>query len=189
MSDEMPLSEAREQYAALTHANTYKTYREYAAELGTVPLGVMVPAHKDSRGRWVVRRADVERGLKAERDEQERRAKAGADYARRVLQGSEGERIWTDSGYYERRGDFHIWFDRSVPPWEGDGLRWRCNACWRQATEEHGYDYCLRCDDGQSCRSDCTLSAVRCETCGIRMEIPADPDLYRAEGTAPDRRR
>jgi hypothetical protein len=148
-----------------------------------------VPAYKDGRGRWVVRRANVERGLKAEREEQERSVKAGADYARHVLHGREGERIWTDSGYYERRGDFHIWFDPYVAPWDGDGLSWRCNACWRQAAEEHRHDYCLRCWDGSECRSDCTLGAVRCGTCDVRMEIPADPDLYRAKGTAPDWRR
>jgi hypothetical protein len=191
VSNELPLSEALEQYAALAgYTNTYGTYRKYAAEWGKVPLGVEVSAYKDARGRWVVRRADLARGLTAERARQKRRAQAGADYKRHVLRGRDGERIWTDSdSYYERRGAFHIRYDRRVSRWEGNGRSWMCNKCWTQAVEEHAYDYCLRCDDLGDCGQDCTLSAVSCETCGVRQEIPFNSDLYRAEGTAPDRQR
>lgn len=168
--------------------STYEN-REHAALLGIVWLGAEVPTFKDARGRWVVRRADLERGLNAERQEQARRAQAGADSARHVLHGRDGELIWTDSGAYERREAFHLWHDPHVHPREGSGRSWICNACWRQAEEKHGHDYCLRCDDLGDCRQDCTLSAVRCEACGVRMEIPADPNVGRATGTAPYRRR
>jgi hypothetical protein len=187
--DEVPLREAREQYKAMAgHASTLGTYREHAASMGKVLLGVWVSAHKDVRGRWVVQRADLERGLAAERAEQRRIAEAGADYARHVLNGGEGERVLTDGDFsYERRGAFHILYDHRVSRWEGSDCRWVCNTCWARAVEEHDYDYCLRCDDQQSCDVSvgCTLSAVRCETCGTRQVIPLDTDVGRAKGTAP----
>jgi len=184
--DEMPLGDAVQQYAALTDfASTYATYRGHAARWGSVALGVEVPTYKDARGRWVVRRSELERGLDAERQERARRTRAGADYRERVLHGPDGQRIWTDSGSYERRGAFHVWYDPHMHRHEGRGASWICNACWQPAVEEHNHDYCLSCDDLSDCGRDCTLSAVRCEACGVRMTIEADPNLYRAVGSVP----
>jgi hypothetical protein len=191
--DEVPLREAVEKYTAVTDIpNALSTYREHAARYGRVRLGIDAPVHKDARGRWVVQHADLERGLRAEQARQKRMAEAGADYARRVLHGREGERVLTNAHFsYERRGAFHIRYDHSVSRWEGSGRSWVCNTCWTPAVEEHDYDYCLRCDDLQSCgvRVGCTLSAVRCETCDTRQVIPLDTNVGRATGTAPDRRR
>lgn len=189
--DEVPLRQAHEQYKAVAdHVSTLGTYREHAATMGKVLLGVWAPTHKDARGHWVVQRDDLERGLKIEQQAQERMAQMGADYARHVLRGREGERILTDADFsYERCGAFHVVYDHRVSRWEGSGRSWVCNACWMRAVEEHGYDYCLRCDNLQSCTIDCTLSAVRCEACGARQVIPFDADVGRAEGTAPDRQR
>jgi hypothetical protein len=187
--DEMPLREAVEQYKAVVgHASTLGTYREHAASMGKVLLGVWTPAHKDARGRWVVQRADLTRGLQAERKVQKRRAQNGADYARHVLHGRDGERVLTDGHFsYEPHGAFHILYDHREPPWQGSGRSWVCNTCWTRAAEEHDYDYCLRCDDLQSCgvHVGCTLSAVRCDNCGMRQVIPFDTSVGRAVGTAP----
>lgn len=186
--DEVPLREALRQYRALvTYASSYDSYREEATRSGMVWLGVMLPVRKDSRGWWVVLRADLVLGLDAERQRQQRKTQAEEAYQRHVLYGGDGELINTDTGAYEKRGDFHVWYDPHYPRWQAKGRSWICNACWRQADEEHGYDYCLRCDDGKECRSDCTLSGVSCETCGVRQEILFDSNLYRAPGTAPDR--
>jgi len=188
-SDEVPLREARDLYEAVTgFANTYGTYREHAVFFGTVWLGAEVRAHKDPRGRWMVKHSELQRGLKSDRRRRAREVQVGADYQNHILHGKKGERVRTDSGFsYERRGPFHVRYDENVHPWKGDGVSWICNTCWRKADEEHGYDYCLRCDDlkpsGPS--HDCTLSAVLCEVCGVRMIIEADPSVYRAPRTAP----
>jgi hypothetical protein len=172
--------------------NALSTYREHATRYGSVRLGIDAPIHKDARGRWVVQRADLERGVRAEQARQKRMAEACADYARRVLHGREGERVLTDSDFsYERRGAFHIVYDYSVSRWDRSGIRWVCNTCWTIAEEEHDYDFCLRCDDLQICgvHLGCTLSAVRCKACGARQVIPLDTNVGRATGIAPDRRR
>ncbi len=186
---EVPLREAVEKYKAVTDfASALGTYRDHAASMGTVFLGVEMPAHKDVRGWWVVRHSDLTRGLAAERARQKRMAKAGADYARHVLHGRDGERILTDGYFsYERRGAFHILYDRRVAPWDGNRRVWKCNKCFESAAEENDYDWCLRCDDGQSCDVGvgCTLSAVRCDACGTRQVVPFAANVYRAVGTAP----
>jgi len=188
-SDEVLLREAVEKYTAVTDvANALNTYRNHAARYGSVSLGVAVPVHKDAQGRWVVQRSDLTRGLRAERKVQKRRAQNGADYARHVLHGRDGERILTDGHFsYERRGAFHILYDHWVPRWQGSGRSWVCNTCWTRAAEEHDYDWCLSCDDFQSCgvHVGCTLSAVRCDACGTRQVIPFDASVTRAVGTAP----
>jgi hypothetical protein len=191
--DDVPLREAVEKYTAVTDiVNALSTYREHAARYGSVGLGIDTAVHKDARGRWVVQRADLERGLRAELARQKRMAQMGADYARHVLHGGEGEGVLTDADFsYERRGTFHIVYDYSVSRWDRSGIRWVCNTCWTIAEEEHDYDFCLRCDDLQSCgvHLGCTFSAVRCKACGARQVIPLDTNVGRATGTAPDRRR
>lgn len=187
--DEVPLREAVERYTAVAYvANALNTYRSHAASMGKVSLGVEMPVHKDAQGRWVVQRSDLTRGLAAARARQKRRAQNGADYGRHVLHGRDGERVLTDGDFsYERHGAFHILYDHTVLRWKSDGRSWVCNTCWTRVAEEHDYDWCLFCDDFQSCgvHVGCTLSAVRCETCGTRQVIPFDADVGRAVGTAP----
>lgn len=147
----------------------YETHRRHAASSGYVFLGTRIPVRKDGHGRWVVQVADAERGLAAERERRERRDKVTVDYRGAVLHGTDGEHVETEWGYYLRRGPFHFRHNHAYDfPWKNDGS-WICSTCWQPAMTEHEKDECHRCRDWSPCGRDCTLSAVRCDSCGTRL--------------------
>lgn len=151
------------------YSNAYAWYRSQAARDGRVHLGESVPATK-SGGRWFVRRADLDGGIAAVRRRREAEAQAADDYKEHVLHGSDGARVHTNWGYYDRRGPFHFAHYDSVPPWKTDGT-WICSTCWSGATTEHDRPECHTCEDWGGCGRDCTLSAVRCDPCGHRLVV------------------
>lgn len=168
----LQLSEAVARYgAAGGSCSTYETVRGHAARSGSVHLGVTIAVHKE-KGRWVVDAADSERGISAERQRRAEQSKRTADYEDHVLHGASGERVGTDWGWYERKDGFHFAHHSSVPPWDSLG-DWYCSTCWARAKTEHKNPECHTCSDGGSCQHDCTLSAVKCDLCGVVIRIKA----------------
>lgn len=163
--DSISLAEALDRYQRESgYSNAYSTLREHAARSGVVHLGTRIRVRK-VHGRWTVRLKDLEQGLAAERRWRAERARLTSDYEKRILHGSDGAQIWTDWGYYQRRGAFHfVHYDR-VPRWDSSG-DWVCSSCWNVARTEHENPECHLCSDWNGCGRDCTLSAIRCDSCG-----------------------
>jgi len=168
--DLIPLADAAEAYRAETgFASAYTTLRGHAARTGSVYLGAEVRVHK-AGGRWAVSRTDLDRGLRAERQRRAGRVAMADDYEHHILHGRDGARFDTTWGYYTRRGPFHFAHHSHVPRWDTDGT-WYCSTCWSMASREHDKPECHRCADWNGCGTDCTLSALRCDTCNRRMEV------------------
>jgi len=172
IEDQVPLADAVAMYrAACGHASSLQTYRKHAAEGGRVHLGVSIPAAKDRRGRWVVPRPALDRGIATELERLAGIRQATVDYRNHVLRGPENVRVDTDWGFYEVRGAFHFHFDRTDAYRKRNNGTWVCNFCWTSTQDEHGREECHTCSDWGDCGQNCTLSAIRCDECGTRLEV------------------
>jgi len=55
-----------------------------------------------------------------------------------------------------------------VESWkEGSTYTYVCKACGKEAEEVHDKPECRRCRDWFGCGKKCTLSALKCTSCGI----------------------
>jgi hypothetical protein len=102
--------------------------------------------------------------MREERDQQARRT---ADYERRILHPGTVRIV---GGGYRVNGSFHfLWNDMARATRRSDG-GWICNTCWTVATEDHDGEEYHRCRDWSPCGNNCTLTRIRCRTCGSLQE-------------------
>jgi hypothetical protein len=68
------------------------------------------------------------------------------------------------------KASFHfLWNDMASARRRSDGY-WICNTCWTAATEDHDGEECHRCRDWSPCGNNCTLTRIRCRTCGALQD-------------------
>lgn len=165
----IPLSEAIERYQRDpdAHSNAYEWYRRSAQRYNQVWIhSSRVPVVRVGR-QWMVEEADLRVALAAASEERVRQAQQTADYQRRVLHPG-GARI--AGGGYRVSGAFHLrWNDMDRARGRSDGV-WICNTCWTVATKDHDGEECHRCRDWSPCGNDCTLTRLRCLTCGSAQD-------------------
>lgn len=168
----IPLSQAVNDYAALTkRGNAYSWYRRQA-KAGSVDFSGHRVVTMKLGNRWVVRGDEMRDALrviaKELEDRQARLEFASREYnSGRLTSPGTIETTW---GSYEVRGNFHAVRIEPHLLQEG-GPVWYCNSCMRPARVEHDGPECHTCSDWGSCGRDCTASAVRCDACACRMEI------------------
>jgi hypothetical protein len=173
MTDRLTLAAALERFKAEAggHLNSYEWYRQGAQRGERIWLGgTEIPAAKVG-GQWTVQAADLERAVEAAHEARRTLERITADYDRHVLHGDDGATVHIAGGGYQRRGPFHFgWSDYLRGRMKSDGT-WMCSTCWEPASLEHNKNECHTCSDWGSCRSDCTLSRVFCETCGTDLAV------------------
>jgi hypothetical protein len=152
------------------YGGTYESYGRSARLYGTISVGEgSVRARKQGRF-WVVSSEDVSAAVEDERQRKARRRQMTEDYRRGVLHGKTGT-VRTDFGGYRHRDTFHfVWSDYEIGRKRSNGT-WMCSTCMKVADTEHANPQCHRCADWEPCGDDCTLSRVRCATCGTSFEI------------------
>lgn len=173
IGDSVPLAEAVAEFRTASGGPTSsaETYRKHASTDGSVFLGASMVVTKDHRGRWVVSRTDLDRGIVAEQERFAQITQDSVDYQNHILRDSENLKVDTDWGYYEVRGVFHVHYDRTAAYRRRSDGWWICNTCWTPTRDEHDRPECHTCSDWGDCRRNCTLSAVVCDKCGTRMEV------------------
>lgn len=165
----IPLSEAIERYQREPGApgNGYDWYRRSAQRYNEVSIhSHHIPAVKVGR-QWMVDEADLNTALSAMREERAQQAQRTADYDRRILHPGT---VRIDGGGYSVKGTFHfLWNDMNRARQRSDGC-WICNTCWTVAAEDHDGEECHRCRDWSPCGNNCTLTRIRCRTCGSSQD-------------------
>ncbi|MFI9047478.1 hypothetical protein [Streptomyces sp. NPDC053427] len=161
----IPLSEAIDRYKREpgAHGNAYDWYRRSAQRGNGVSIhGHTIPAMKVGR-QWMVEESDLDAALAAMSEARALLVRRTADYDQRILHPGT---VRIEGGGYRVSDAFHfLWNDMDRARQRSDGC-WICNRCWTVATEEHDGEECHRCRDWSPCGTACTLSRIRCRTCG-----------------------
>lgn len=143
----VPLRDAVERYRQEERAagNSYGWYQREAASDGEIWIGgTKIPAAK-VRGVWTVVQEDLDRAIAAHREYVAAVHEATDDYRRRILRGTDGERVETTWGYYQPRGNFHFRFSRYDSVRRKSDGSWHCSRCWRAADCRDGVATCPEC--------------------------------------------
>lgn len=165
----LALKDAIERCAEYMRMNSYNYYRDQAAKRGAAYFGPTEVVIFKVGSRWMVRESHVLDALRATQRRDQDRQEATTAYVERRLSEAGGV-IETNWGSYSVHGLFHRMTQR--PPSSPVAVHtWRCNSCFGFTTNEQDREECHLCRDWSGCASDCTLSAIRCETCGTREAV------------------
>ena len=173
---EMRLKDAVDHYKKEENApaNAYGWYRQSAKKDGSVSIGAIeVPAFK-SKGVWCVDEKRFAEAIHSHRRQVKFQHKMTADYEKGIIHGEDGDSITTDWGHYEIHGNFYFAYNL-LRAQHGGGSSWYCSQCKKPAKLEHKRPRCHLCEDWNGCGSDCTLSRVYCQECGISLKVNWNP--------------
>ena len=177
----LPLADAVERFKAEpgAPANAYSWYRKQAMR-GQLTFGrgrqLVQPTStkvtvKKLSNRWVVDSVQFEAALVEHRAAVAEAAEITAAYKDHRLLGQPGQTVYTTWGGYRSRGTFHASWSAGPTRYGGGFESWKCTTCWEPAVLEHDRPECHVCSDWNGCGRDCTLSGVRCPTCGTSMTV------------------